>query len=533
MTDLATTTGAGWREGQSPLFVPAFGYLPAYAQEAAIEPPVAGWQPPSELRHLHHPAFAQDLWKRLLHRVANPVEIDRSLGVRRVQVLGTAVFEFGPDGRIATSLWRCAFGAAPQRVPVDPNRVTIEGVPFRWHWLDDLVFEGFVTEYLDAFGHDDRPGLDAYASWLFVRLRRALVRYADLRTMRRRIREALAIDPWVLAVARRAAPPGPPVRAGTVNRVIAHREAVEKLDREAPNLVPLYLTLARDDWTRDPAEPTQRLQSYLASLGYSPRLWRALTKAKGRLLRDFLVFYRGDPREATLDLLRVLDLLGARSIPPRWFLWTLMQQHGSPGSPPRAYFSRVDDLRAAWRRLAHLVEMERDGEQREWQEGTFHLIASWLASGEKPVGPEVHRRLDWEGYLRRAREWQAWRRARMIHRAAWATPFHRMYVGALEVVALSSAFELWKEAWSMHHCADKFADRCAKEGLLIASIRKAGRQRPLATAALRRVGSTWSLEAITGFANALAPEEAVRAAFETLERLNERDAATVAAQAAR
>ena len=85
----------------------------------------------------------------------------------------------------------------------------------------------------------------------------------------------------------------------------------------------------------------------------------------------------------------------------------------------------------------------------------------------------------------------------------------------------------------MHHCADKFADRCAKGGLLIVSIRKAGRQRPLATAALRRDDDAWSLEAITGFANALAADEAVRAAFETLERLNERDAAAVAAQAAR
>ena len=533
MTGLPTTIGTVSGERQSPLFVPAFGYLPAYAEDATIDPPVADWQPPVELAHLHHPAFVQDLWKRLLRRVEHPVEVDRSLGVRRVQVLGTGVFEFGPDGRIATSLWRCPLGAAPQRVPVAPDRVTIDGVPFRWHWLDDRVFEGFVVEYLDAFDQDERPGLDAYARWLFSRLRRALVRHADLREMRRTIREALAIDPWVLSVARRAELGALATRAGTVNRVIEHREAVEKLDHDAPNLIPLYLTLARDDWTRDPAEPAQQLRSHLASLGYSPRLWRALTKAKGRLLRDFLVFYRGDPRESTLDLLRVLDLLGTRSILPKWFLWTLMQQHGSPGLPPRAYFSRVDDLRAAWRRLAHLVEMERDGEQREWQEGTFHLIASWLASGEKPVGPEVHRRLDWEGYFRRAREWRAWRRARMIHRAAWATPFHRMYVGALEVVALSSAFELWKEAWSMHHCADKFADRCAKEGLLIASIRKAGRQRPLATAALRRVGSTWSLEAITGFANALAPDEAVRAAFEVLERLNERDAATVAAQAAR
>ena len=531
MTGLATIAGADWRVGQSPLFVPAFGYLPAYAQDATIDPPVAGWQPPAELAHLHHPAFVQDFWQRLLHRVEHPVEIDQSLGVRRLQVLGTGVFEFAPDGRIATSIWRCPLGAPPERVAIAPDRITVDGVPFRWHWLDEVIFEGFVVEYLDAFGDEARPGLDAYARWLFARLRRALVRHTDLRTMRRTIREALAIDPWVLAVARRAELSALATRAGTVNRVIEHREAVEKLDHEAPNLIPLYLTLARDDWARDPAEATQRLRSYLASLGYSPRLWRALTKAKGRLLRDFLVFYRSDPRESTLDFLRVLDLLGTRSIPPRWFLWTLMQQHGSPGSPPRAYFARVDDLRAAWRRLAHLVESECSDEQRWWQEGTFHLIASWLASGEKAVGPEVHRRLDWEGYFRRAREWRAWRRARMFHRTAWATPFCRLWVGALEVVALPSAFELWKEAWWMHHCADKFADRCAKRGLLIVSIRKAGRTRPLATAALRRDDSAWSLEAITGFANALAPDEAVRAAFEVLDRLNEQDASAVTAAA--
>jgi hypothetical protein len=403
----------------------------------------------------------------------------------------------------------------------------------RWHWLDEVVFEGYVVEYLDAFGHEDRPGLDAYANWLFARFRKALMRHADLRAMRSKVRDALAIDPWVLSVVRRAELGAHATRAGTVNRVIEHREAVEKLDRDAPNLIPLYLTLARDDWAREPAEPAQQLKSYLASLGYSPRLWRALTKAKGRLLRDFLVFYRGDRRESTLDFLRVLDSLGTRSIPPRWFLWTLMQQHGSPARPPSAYFARVDDLRAAWRRLAHLVETTQDDEEREWQEGTFHLISSWLASGEKPVGPEVHRRLDWEKYFRRARDWQAWRRARMIHRAAWTTPFRRTYVGALEVVALTSAFELFKEAWWMHHCSDKFADRCAKGNLLIVSIRKSGRNRPLATAALRRDDGVWSLEAITGFANALAPEEAVRSAYEVLERLNEQAAAAVAAQAAR
>jgi hypothetical protein len=121
----------------------------------------------------------------------------------------------------------------------------------------------------------------------------------------------------------------------------------------------------------------------------------------------------------------------------------------------------------------------------------------------------------------------------MIHRAAWTTPFRHTYVGALEVVALTSAFELFKEAWWMHHCSDKFADRCAKGNLLIVSIRKSGRNRPLATAALRRDDGVWSLEAITGFANALASDEAVRSAYEVLERLNEQAASAVAAQAAR
>jgi hypothetical protein len=422
MTGVRLSRGASACDRLSPLLVPAFGYLPAHAPDAAIVPPVADWQPPAELRHLHHAAFVQAFWQRLLGQVANPVQVDTSLGVRRVQVLGGCVFEFGPDGRIATSLWRCPLGAAPQRIAVAPERIAIDGVPFRWHWLDDVIFEGFVTEYLDAFGSEERPGLDAYARWLFDRFRRALARQADLCAMRRTIREALAIDPWVLAVARRAELGSLPTRVGTVNRVIAHRDAVGKLDREAPNLIPLYLALARDDWAHEAAEPTQRLRSYLGSLGYSPRLWRALTKAKGRLLRDFLVFYRGDPRDAALDFLRVLDLLGTRTVPPRWFLWTLMQQHGSPGSPPPAYFARVDDLRAAWRRLAHLVVTVEDAEEREWREGTFHLIASWLASGEKPVGPEVHRRLDWEGYFRRAREWQA--------RLAWDAPLRTSYAQA-------------------------------------------------------------------------------------------------------
>ena len=56
MTGVATIAGADWRVGQSPLFVPAFGYLPAYAQDATIDAPVADWQPPAGLAHLHHPA---------------------------------------------------------------------------------------------------------------------------------------------------------------------------------------------------------------------------------------------------------------------------------------------------------------------------------------------------------------------------------------------------------------------------------------------------------------------------------------------
>jgi len=76
---------------------------------------------------------------------------------------------------------------------------------------------------------------------------------------------------------------------------------------------------------------------------------------------------------------------------------------------------------------------------------------------------------------------------------------------------------------------DKFADRCAKVALIV-SIRKAGRTRRSprrAATGQRRV----SLEAITGFANTLASDEAVRAAAEALERLNEREAAAAAASA--
>lgn len=97
----------------------------------------------------------------------------------------------------------------------------------------------------------------------------------------------------MLSVARRAELNVQPTRAGTVNRVIEHRAPIEKLHREVPNLVPLYLAFARDEWTLDRAEAAQRLRSYLGSLDYSPRLWqlpsRRMDVARMKTARHVLI----------------------------------------------------------------------------------------------------------------------------------------------------------------------------------------------------------------------------------------------------
>jgi len=491
-----------------PQFEPPIGVLRRVPRPVAVAPWIARTKPPPWAGACHSDLeVVQFFWERFRELVRDPVLIDDSLGVRRVQVLGAGVFEFAPDGRVSATAWRFAFCEVPRRGAMRDEDVVLDPGPLGRHWLRAAV-HGLAAEIPHPLSLNVKRQIARYADWTYERFRSKLTQ-AELRAMREAIRAALPLDPWAVSVARRAQLEGPPLRAHTYNAVLEHREAVRKLEREAPNLIPLYLLFAGTDGFPPSGEPTRQLKTLFVSEGLSQRLWRALANAEARLAKDFLVFYRGEPRHAVLDFLRVLDMLGTRTVPAKRFLWTLMAHHGTPGKPRGAYAPKVRTARAAWRRLAQLAEEASDPAARGRREATFHEIASWLTSPEFGTPDDVVRRLGWDGFARRAAEWAETRR-RSLSGTSWPTPFDCLTFDNFAVVALASGLDLWNESVAMRHCVDKFADRCAAGELLACSIRRVGVARPVATAAFVSARNAWQIQEVAGFANGLASAEVDR-----------------------
>ena len=504
----------------TPRFRPPIGELRRVPRQVPIEPWISQTKPPPRAGGCHTDLeLIQFFWERFRDLVRDPVVIDDSLGVRRVQVLGAGVFDFAPDGRVSVSAWRFAFCTAPRREAMHDENVVLDSGPLARHWLRAAV-HGLAAEIPHPLSLNVKRQIARYADWTYKRFRSKLT-HAELRAMREAIRAVLPLDPWAVSAARRAQLRTAPLRANVYNAVLRSREAVEKLEREAPNLIPLYLLFAGEDGFPTSGEPTWQLKTFLVSRGISQRLWRALAKARARLVKDFLVFYRDRTHETVLDFLHVLDLLGTRSVPAKGFLWTLMTHHGTPDKPKGSYAPVVGSARAAWSRLAQLAEDAPDKDARKRHDETFHDIASWLTSAECATPARVLRRLDWDGFVRRTDEWKALRE-KALASTCWSTPFDRLTFGDLEVVALKSGLDLWKEATAMRHCVDKFVDQCAAGTMLACSIRRAGVARPVATAAFVVAGGVWSVYGVVGFANATASAEAECIARKSGEGLNSR-----------
>ena len=61
--------------------------------------------PPDDLKAVHTPALV-NAWEAKLRRcLSQPVEVEQGDGYRRVQVLGSAIFDFEQDGTVSAYVW--------------------------------------------------------------------------------------------------------------------------------------------------------------------------------------------------------------------------------------------------------------------------------------------------------------------------------------------------------------------------------------------------------------------------------------------
>jgi hypothetical protein len=233
-------------------------------------------------------ALVDGIWKDLASRFAAPLKTRESASRRTVTVIGFVRYAVRRgDGRLTLEqkvlngsgrrVWRRAPYAFSADLPFKPSTGLFEELLGEW----SARIAGLARSASDV------PALTA---GLVRSVRRASLRSVDWKRLRHAVRDALALDPEVLDLARRSRvnAHAREVTDGHYNRVVKHLAAYRRINADNPNLLWLY-ALAQVERVSLPArgEALARLRAkILKDFSLPPAAWRHL--ANGRR-RDFRV----------------------------------------------------------------------------------------------------------------------------------------------------------------------------------------------------------------------------------------------------
>jgi hypothetical protein len=357
--------------------------------------------------------------------------------------------------------------------------------------------------------------------------RKWVVEAVDLFEMRQRLRAALAPDPHLLEIARRAWPrtrPDIDLASCTWTLCLAHREQLTELYRLAAGLLPYFGELINTGKV-NPAQPVmQILRRALGGKALPPGDWKLLLGDSLRplwqmlrageiaghasirgFLRDWAVLHRGLPREARLPLALWAPLTR-----------TWIEPCGKLVSPPiRWPFPKKVTQQAIHR----YRELQQQGLGQRFVDDEWGPVVRWAANyGQQETVPTVR---TWSAALREARNDEKRLRAK-AGATSWPAPLSKYAAGAFQGLALTSPLDLAEEAIAMRNCTDRYAEECSKGTIVVYSLRHATTHQRLATFCAQINARGAELSEIKRSLNRLPSEEEVSFAHRTLDALNER-----------
>lgn len=495
---------------------------------------------PRELLAVHRPRLAHAAWRDACDALRDPVRAQATPTGRAVLLTRQALFTFGADGALGVTVIAPREDGVLQIAPLPPDEVSVAPPLPRWYWLA-MRRRRLVARAMQALRRErgeapEADGLrrlvDRWSTWVFARIRRDLAARFDLPAIRARIADGLALDPEVLALARRlrrrhrSIATRTLVTVGDYEAARRHLATLRRLRAETPTLLaPWSAVFSGDPADAAPSTDAARaLRDWVLAIGCAPRTWRLLARHGTRALDALEDHYRragspGDPSGMLADALTLLDALALRRMPPAWLLRALLGLFGNPNAPRRHYGyalrcdPRLPLFRQAFACLQRLPDWgasRRDAVQRalEWAADATPL----------PTLDAPRRRAGWAWIDAEARRWRARRRAEARAEAdggRWPVPLRATRIGPVEVVPIDDAFALWREGLQMRHCADGLRERLAhRDDRMLLSLRKGSSRGDRATALVARDGhGRWRVEEVGGFANARAPAWALAVAW--------------------
>lgn len=455
---------------------------------------------PGNLDHELLQRFIDDVWADILGRLAGPIRVTDSATERVVEVLGVVRYHVcKATGQIHVERLdrNLSFCRNADTVAVDPpmrpTPIWIEGIIHRW-------WEPLAAVMID---HSD--------SWLATAQRifwRAMYRSTHWKRLRYAVREALGLDPKILAWSRHGCPRhlNQSVTNRQYNRALSHRTAYAEVERDNPNLVWL-LTMLLDELEGSPAENVvATMKDMLAQAGVTPAGWRLLangTEKDFRHIRDWI-----GPDGA---------LKGRADEIPPWlrFMVALRRKTPLPGVIRKLFlhdnFDKNREGQVRFRNVwldVPVVKVILDEAVRRLSRGTLQSftnedlveVVTWLEA-EQPSFDKNQLKAGWKHLESRAVRWKVEvEAAKAFWHLKWHSALATTTIGAWTVVPIEDAWALRHEALRQHHCADRYLGKCLAGDYRIFSVRNAA-GRPVATIGIELGGNVWQSFGLRGACN--------------------------------
>jgi hypothetical protein len=436
------------------------------------------------------------LWRAFEANYALGIEVRTDAAGREVVFCGVQVYRIAGDGRVISTLARDSRGHESKH-----DFDVLLPLP-DWQWVG-TVLRAHAGLMWDLRCDLEERNLARIISpfqaivlmqhawrWLVATITRMARRTINLRALRARLREALALDVGFVALALRMRP-----RDGNgawLARLATWHAAACEMDRLAPGLLPMFGALLAEPNGGDllPSEqPLAVIQRKLRAAGATRADWRFLLTDPARpvwhlvragrirgiddiagFLADWARLHRGLPPDLRLPL---------ALWEPMCATWT--EPRDDRLRPPvRWPFGAAVTAEAIrrWREAA------RSGQGEAYVTDEFGLLVRWAADYAEEGRPRL---TSYRNAVEAARRHDRRLRAAAATASSrpWDFPQSPEVFGRWIFVPLATPLDLVEEAIALHHCADQRAAACATGYARLYSIRRREDGKRLATLEVR------------------------------------------------
>ena len=416
----------------------------------------------------------------------SPIRVTDDGTMRAVRALHSVEYGFNRRQRTFFAGLREDGGQWREVPATDTNSVILDPcLPMRgWrrrirYTLRGVAFDAVLgTLDLGAESLDDDHDLALHdlchdlveAAWRGLNMQRRLRRQFPTKAIRQQIRQALGIDPAVLALARatRFRTRHHAITQQWLSFVWQHRRALERIRAQTPTLLQTVAQYMFQHGTDPLLDPTQACREWLLSQGMTKGAYRMLAAHSPRPLHEVISrFLSGEALEAVLLALSLADTGNGVHRPRPLFYRVTFDQFG-PGATLRTAKERLGKVPRAVFVAAHgrFGGVAGMGAAAALALEYRTILDWWVESSPS----REHVRAGWERWLALARAEDARRRA-AAEAFSWPCAVEQLRTPEAEVLALATPLALFEEGRALRHCVYGYVTMCKEDQVRLFSAR--------------------------------------------------------------